>query len=74
MLNQLASIGYLKMGYPESANLKHRDLDQSKLAIDSLEALIKGAEGKIAEESLNPFRGTLANLQMNYVQLARGQG
>ena len=74
MMNQLASLGYLRMGLPESVNLKHRDLDQALLAIDVLEAMIKGAEGKIAEESLRPFRGTLANLQLNFVQLKRRGG
>jgi len=71
MMNELASIGYMKMGLPESVNLKYRDFDQSSLAIDALEGLIKGAEGKVPEESLQPFRGTLANLQLNFVQLKR---
>lgn len=68
MMNQLASVGYLKMGLPEPANRKYRDLEQAILAIDALEAMIKGVEGKIPEEKLRPFRGTLANLQLNYVQ------
>lgn len=74
MMNQLASLGYLKMGLPESVNLKYRDLEQALLAIDVLEALIKGTEGKISEDSLRPFRGTLANLQLNFVQLKRRMG
>ena len=71
MMNELASIGYMKMGLPESVNLKYRDFDQASLAIDTLEAMIKGAEGKVPDESLQPFRGTLANLQLNFVQLKR---
>ncbi len=71
VMNELASVGYMKMGLPESVNLKYRDFAQAQLAIDSLEGLIKGAEGKIPEEVLRPFRGTLANLQMNFVQLKR---
>lgn len=74
VMNQFASLGYLKMGLPESVNLKYRDLDQALLAIDMLEAMIKGAEGKISEESLRPFRGTLANLQLNYVQIKKRTG
>lgn len=73
MMNQLASVAYLKMGMPENVNLKYRDFEQARLAIDSLEAMIKAAEGKVADEGVNPFRGTLANLQMNFVQL-RQQG
>lgn len=72
MMNQLASVGYLKMGLPEQANRKYRDLEQAILAIDALEAMIKGVEGKIPEEKLRPFRGTLANLQLNYVQQRKG--
>lgn len=74
VMNQFASLGYLKMGLPESVNLKYRDLDQALLAIDMLEAMVKGAEGKIPEESLRPFRGTLANLQLNYVQIKKRTG
>jgi hypothetical protein len=71
MMNQLASIGYLKMGIPENVNIKYRDFEQARLAIDTLEAMLKGAEGKVAEDYLRPFQGTLANLQMNFVQLRR---
>ena len=71
-MNDLASLGYMKMGMPESVNLKYRDLGQASLAIDTLEAMINAAEGKISGELLQPFRGTLANLQMNFVQLKRG--
>jgi hypothetical protein len=74
MMNQLASVGYMKMGLPENVNLKYRDFDQARLAIDILDAILKGAEGKVPEELLQPFRGTLANLQMNFFQLSRGQG
>ena len=71
MMNQLASVAYLKMGMPENVNLKYQDFDQAKLAIDSLDALITAAEGKVEEKGLKPFQGTLANLKMNFVQLKR---
>lgn len=74
MMNQIASVGYLKMGLPESVNLKYRDLDQSGLAIDTLEGMIKGAEGRVPAEALQPFKGTLANLQLNFVQLKQRLG
>jgi len=73
-MNQMASVGYLKMGLPESVNLKYRDFGQARLAIDTLEAMLKAAEGKVPEEALNPFRGTLANLQLNFVQLKSRAG
>jgi len=72
IMNDLASLAYMKMGLPESVNLKYRDLDQASLAIDTLEGIIKAAEGKIPQELLQPFRGTLANMQMNFVQMRRG--
>ena len=72
MMNQLASVGYLKLGLPESVNLKYRDFAQARLAIDTLEAMLKGTEGKVGEDALRPFRGTLANLQLNFVQLRKG--
>ncbi len=68
-MNQLASLAYLKMGIPENVNLKYRDFEQAALAIDALEGLIKGTENRIPGETLRPFRGTLANLQLNFVQL-----
>ena len=74
IMNQMASLAYLKMGIPESVNLKYRDFEQAALAIDALEGLIKGTESRIPQEALRPFRGTLANLQMNYVQLVRRSG
>jgi len=73
MMNQLASVGYMKMGLPETVNLKYRDFDQARLAIDTLEAMIKGADEKVPAELLQPFKATLANMQMNFVQLRRGQ-
>jgi hypothetical protein len=74
MMNQLASVAYLKMGMPENVNLKYQDFDQAKLAIDSLDAIIAVAEGKVGEKGLEPFKGTLANLKMNFVQLKRSSG
>ncbi len=68
MMNQLASIGYLKMGLPENINQKYRDFNQAKLAIDILDAMLKASEGRIPEQAINAFRGTLANMQMNFVQ------
>ncbi len=69
MMISLASVGYQKLGLPESVNLKYRDFAQASLAIDSLQALIRAAEGRMEESKLAPFRGTLANLQMNFVKL-----
>jgi len=74
IMNQLASMGYMKMGIPESVNLKYRDFDQARLAIDTLEAMLKAAEGKIPDGAIQPFKGTLANLQLNFVQIRSRAG
>lgn len=70
MMITLASIGYQKMGLPEEVNLKYRDLDQARLAVDSLDGLVKAAGGKLPDEQVDPFRGTLANLKLNYVSIS----
>ena len=69
MMNQLASIGYLKMGLPENVTQKYQHFDKAKLAIDILDAMLKASEGRIPEQASNAFRGTLANMQLNFVQL-----
>ncbi len=70
MMVTLASIGYQKMGLPEEVNLKYRDLDQARLAVDSLDGLLRASGGKMPEEQLEPFRGTLSNLKLNYVTIS----
>ena len=70
MMITLASIGYQKMGLPEEVNLKYRDLEQARLAVDSLDGLVKAAGGKMPDEELEPFRGTLSNLKLNYVSIS----
>jgi Domain of unknown function (DUF1844) len=74
MMNQLASIGYLRMGLPENVNMKYRDFEQARLAIDILDAMIKASEGNVPQEATNAFRGTVANMQMNFVQLKARSG
>lgn len=71
IMNQVASIAYLKLGLPENVNLKYRSLEQARLAIDVLDAMLKAAEGKIPSDKTSPFKGTLANLQLNFVQVAK---
>lgn len=74
MMLSLSSMGYQRLGFPESVNLKYRDLDQARLAIDALQGLLKAAEGKVPESELAPYRSTLANLQMNFVRLQGAKG
>jgi hypothetical protein len=74
LMMDMASLAYQKMGLPEEVNLKYRDFDQARLAIDALKGLLGAMEGKVPEGEVAPYRGTLANLQMNFVRLAKPGG
>ncbi|HEY4686680.1 MAG TPA: DUF1844 domain-containing protein [Candidatus Subteraquimicrobiales bacterium] len=67
MMISLSSLGYQKLGLPEEANKKYKDLDQAALAIDSLSALIKVTEERISPQEIATFKSTLANLQLKFV-------
>lgn len=64
----LSSLAYQRMGIPHEVNEKYRDMDQSRLAIDCLDALIKVLEGRVPGEVLDPLTGTLDNLKLNYAK------
>ena len=71
LMMDMASLAYQKMGLPEEVNLKYRDFDQARLAIDALKGLLGAMEGKVPENEIAPYRSTLANLQMNFVRLSK---
>jgi hypothetical protein len=56
----LASLGYGKLE-PGA-----RDLDQARLAIDALKALLPVLEGQVPPEALRDFNPVLANMQLAY--------
>lgn len=51
-----------------------RDLDQARLAIEALRALLGVADAEIGTAASRPFREPLASLQMAYARLAEGGG
>jgi hypothetical protein len=59
-LSTLAQLGYAKLE-PSS-----RDLDQARLAIEALRALVPVLEGSAPEETIRDFRQVTANLQLAY--------
>ena len=63
-LSTLAQLGYAKL---EPAS---RDLDQARLAIEALRALMPVLEGSVPDEALRDFRQVLANLQLAYASAA----
>ena len=74
MMITLTSLGYQKLGLPEEANKKYKDLGQARFAIDSLSALIKVAESKTNDEELQAFRNALASLQLKFVSESKTKG
>jgi hypothetical protein len=59
-LYTVSSLGYQRLSG------EARDLDQARLAIESLKALVPVLEGSIPEEALRDFQQVLANLQLAY--------
>jgi hypothetical protein len=63
-LYTVSSLGYQRLS--EEA----KDLDQARLAIESLKALVPVLEGSIPDEALRDFQQVLANLQLAYASAA----
>ena len=63
LLNTLYSVSSL--GYHRLRG-EGRDLDQVRLAIESLRALVPVLEGSVPEDALRDVNGVLANLQLAY--------
>jgi predicted nucleic acid-binding protein len=65
MLYTVSSLGYRKL------SAEDRDLDQAKLAIESLRAVLPVLEGSISEDVMRDFRQVTANLQLAYADATR---
>jgi hypothetical protein len=65
MLYTISSLGYRKLSSED------RDLDQAKLAIESLRAVLPVLEGAVPEDVLRDFRQVTSNLQLAYADAAR---
>jgi hypothetical protein len=61
-MSTVAQLGYAKL---EPAG---RELEQAKLAIDSLDALVPVLEGAVPEEVLRDFKQVAANLKLAYAK------
>jgi hypothetical protein len=64
-LYTISSLGYRKL------SAEDRDLDQAKLAIESLRVLLPVLEGAVAEDVLRDFRQVTSNLQLAYADAAK---
>ena len=65
MLYTMSSLGYRKL------SAEDRDLDQARLAIEALRALVPVLEGTIADDVSRDFRQVTANLQLAYADAAK---
>jgi hypothetical protein len=65
MLYTVSSLGYRKLSEED------RDLDQAKLAIESLRALLPVLEGVVPDDVMRDFRQVTANLQLAFADATR---
>ena len=68
----ISSIGYRRLGLTEETK-DDRDLQQAKLAIDTMVALTPILENVVPEELVRDFNQSVASLQLAYAQAA-GEG
>ena len=61
-LYTVSSLGYSRLT-PEN-----RDLEQAKLAIDALRALVPVLEGTVPAEAVRDFNQVIANMQLAYAK------
>jgi hypothetical protein len=66
MLYTMSSLGYRKLSEED------RDLDQARLAIETLTAVLPVLEGTVGGDVLRDFRQVTANLQLAYAEAATG--
>jgi hypothetical protein len=64
----LAQLGFAKLD--EST----RDLEQARLAIEGMKALLGTLEGAVPEEVLRDFNQVVANLQVSYAEAGASGG
>jgi hypothetical protein len=68
----ISSIGYRRLGLTEDTK-EDRDLQQAKLAIDTMVALTPVLENVVPVELIREFNQSVAGLQLAYAQAA-GEG
>jgi hypothetical protein len=72
-LIQVSSIGYRRLGLTDDTK-EDRDLDQSRIAIETMRALVPVLEGFLARELVAGFNEQIANLQLAYAKAAKEAG
>lgn len=65
MLYTTSSLGYRKLSEND------RDLDQAKLAIETLRVVLPVLEGVVADDVMRDFRQVTANLQLAFAEASK---
>jgi hypothetical protein len=65
----ISSIGYRRLGLTEDTR-DDRDLQQAKLAIDTMSALTPVLEGVVPEDLIRDFNQSVASMQLAYAEAA----
>jgi hypothetical protein len=63
----VASLGYRKLSEDD------RDLEQARLAIEALRALVPVLEGAVGDDVMRDFKQVTSNLQLAYAEAAKGK-
>jgi predicted nucleic acid-binding protein len=66
-LYTVSSLGYRRLSEED------RDLDQARLAIEALRALVPVLEGSVGDDVLRDFKQVTSNLQLAYADAARAK-
>lgn len=66
-LYTVSSLGYQRLTGED------KDLEQARLAIESLKALMPVLEGSVPDEAMRDFQQVLANMQLAYASAVSGQ-
>jgi hypothetical protein len=64
-LYTVSSLGYSRLSGEE------RDLDQARLSIETLRALLPVLEGSVADDIVRDFKQVTSNLQLAYADAAK---
>ena len=67
-LYTVSSLGYHRLSGED------QDLEQARLAIEALRALLPVLEGAVPEEATRDFRQVLTNMQLAYASAAESEG
>jgi hypothetical protein len=68
-LYTISSLGYSRLG------TENRDLEQAKLAIETMRALVPVLKDSVPEEVIGDFNQVTANMQLAYAKaVSEGQG